>query len=75
MTIARTFAALILALFAFAAVAQPRDHNPLAAYGLYDDESQEYRLKRVAYDIQTAQEKILRAGLPPSLARRLAYGQ
>ena len=56
-------------------VGQPRDYNPLAAYGLYDDESQKYRLKRVAYDIQTAQEKILRAGLPPSLARRLSYGQ
>ena len=56
-------------------VGQPRDHNPLAAYGLYDDESQEYRLKRVVYDIQTAQEKILRAGLPPSLAHRLSYGQ
>jgi diadenosine tetraphosphatase ApaH/serine/threonine PP2A family protein phosphatase len=56
-------------------VGQPRDHNPLAAYGLYDDALGKYRLKRVAYDIETAQEKILRAGLPPSLARRLFYGQ
>lgn len=56
-------------------VGQPRDQDPLAAYGLYDDESREYRLKRVVYDIETAQEKILRAGLPPSLARRLSYGQ
>jgi len=56
-------------------VGQPRDHNPLAAYGLYDNQSQKYRLKRVVYDIQTAQEKILRAGLPSSLARRLSYGQ
>ena len=56
-------------------VGQPRDYNPLAAYGLYDDESQKYRLKRVAYDIQTVQEKILRAGLPPYLARRLSSGQ
>ncbi len=62
-------------LISSGSVGQPRDHNPMAAYGLYDDESQKYRLKRVAYDIQTAQEKILRAGLPPSLARRLAYGQ
>jgi predicted phosphodiesterase len=56
-------------------VGQPRDHNPMAAYGLYDDESKRYRLKRVAYDIRTAQEKIIRAGLPPFLARRLTYGQ
>jgi diadenosine tetraphosphatase ApaH/serine/threonine PP2A family protein phosphatase len=56
-------------------VGQPRDHNPLAAYGIYDDASAKYRLKRVAYDIETAQGKILRAGLPPSLARRLSCGQ
>jgi diadenosine tetraphosphatase ApaH/serine/threonine PP2A family protein phosphatase len=56
-------------------VGQPRDQNPLAAYGRYDDETREYRLKRVSYDIQTAQEKILRAGLPPSLAHRLSHGQ
>jgi predicted phosphodiesterase len=56
-------------------VGQPRDHNPTAAYGLYDSESKKYRLKRVAYDIQTAQEKIIRAGLPPFLARRLSHGQ
>ena len=56
-------------------VGQPRDHNPRAAYALYDDVLRKYRLKRVPYDIQTAQEKILRAGLPPSLAQRLAFGQ
>jgi predicted phosphodiesterase len=56
-------------------VGQPRDHSPLAAYGLYDDESKKYRLRRVSYDVQIAQEKIIRAGLPPLLARRLTYGQ
>jgi predicted phosphodiesterase len=56
-------------------VGQPRDHNPMAAYGIYDDEPGKYRLKRVAYDIQTAQDKIIRAGLPSFLARRLSYGQ
>jgi diadenosine tetraphosphatase ApaH/serine/threonine PP2A family protein phosphatase len=56
-------------------VGQPRDHDPRAAYGLYDDASRKYRLKRVPYDLQTAQEKIIRAGLPPYLARRLATGQ
>ncbi len=56
-------------------VGQPRDHNPRAAYALYDDIQRKYRLKRVPYDIQTAQEKILRAGLPSSLAERLEFGQ
>jgi diadenosine tetraphosphatase ApaH/serine/threonine PP2A family protein phosphatase len=56
-------------------VGQPRDHNPMAAYGIYDDESKKYRIKRVAYDIRTAQEKIIRAGLPPFLAHRLSLGQ
>lgn len=56
-------------------VGQPRDHNPRAAYALYDDIQQKYRLKRVPYDIQTAQEKILRAGFPSSLAERLEFGQ
>ena len=55
-------------------VGQPRDGNPDAAYGLYDEGERKFLLKRVPYDIPTAQEKIMRAGLPPSLARRLAEG-
>jgi diadenosine tetraphosphatase ApaH/serine/threonine PP2A family protein phosphatase len=55
-------------------VGQPRDRNPEAAYGLLDESSGEYRLKRVPYDVQSAQEKILRAGLPFFLADRLSRG-
>lgn len=55
-------------------IGQPRDRNPHAAYGLYDEAGRNYRLKRVPYDIQTAQQKIIRAGLPPSLAHRLSLG-
>lgn len=55
-------------------VGQPRDGNPQAAYGLYDEGERKFLLKRVPYDIATTQEKIIRAGLPPSLARRLAEG-
>jgi hypothetical protein len=29
----------------------------------------------VEYDIRTCQEKIIRAGLPPQLAERLAWGR
>ena len=55
-------------------VGQPRDGNPQAAYGLYDEGERKFLLKRVPYDIPTTQEKIIRAGLPTSLARRLAKG-
>jgi diadenosine tetraphosphatase ApaH/serine/threonine PP2A family protein phosphatase len=55
-------------------VGQPRDGNPQAAYGLYDEDERKFLLKRVPYDIPTAQQKIIRAGLPPALARRLAEG-
>ncbi|OGP97634.1 MAG: hypothetical protein A2Z51_00945 [Deltaproteobacteria bacterium RBG_19FT_COMBO_52_11] len=55
-------------------VGQPRDRNLRAAYGLYDEGSKKYLLKRVPYDVPTAQKKILKAGLPPFLAQRLALG-
>jgi diadenosine tetraphosphatase ApaH/serine/threonine PP2A family protein phosphatase len=55
-------------------VGQPRDSNPQAAYGLYDDVAKRYILKRVTYDIQAAQKKIIKAGLPSFLAQRLSKG-
>jgi diadenosine tetraphosphatase ApaH/serine/threonine PP2A family protein phosphatase len=55
-------------------VGQPRDGNPKAAYGLYDEAGKKYLLKRVPYDIQTVQKKIITAGLPRSLAQRLSEG-
>jgi diadenosine tetraphosphatase ApaH/serine/threonine PP2A family protein phosphatase len=55
-------------------VGQPRDRNPKAAYGVYEEAGKKYLLKRVDYDIQTAQKKIISAGLPPSLAQRLSEG-
>lgn len=54
---------------------QPRDGNPQAAYVIYDDDEAVIEIKRVAYDIARAQEKIIRAGLPEILARRLAAGK
>ena len=56
-------------------VGQPRDGTPLASYGLYNTETKEFRLIRVAYDIAAAQRKIRAAGLPPLLASRLALGR
>jgi diadenosine tetraphosphatase ApaH/serine/threonine PP2A family protein phosphatase len=55
-------------------VGQPRDGTPLASYGLYDTETNKFRLIRVAYDIAAAQRKIRAAGLPSFLASRLALG-
>jgi diadenosine tetraphosphatase ApaH/serine/threonine PP2A family protein phosphatase len=55
-------------------VGQPRDEDPRAAYALYDTETGDLAIQRVAYDIQTTQAKIRRAGLPDVLADRLALG-
>jgi len=55
-------------------VGQPRDGDPRASYGLYDRERQEVIIHKVEYNIAAAQQKILRAGLPPRLAERLAHG-
>jgi len=57
------------------AVGQPRDGNPKAAYVIYDTREQVVELRRLDYDIATAQKKILEAGLPERLAERLAYGR
>jgi diadenosine tetraphosphatase ApaH/serine/threonine PP2A family protein phosphatase len=56
-------------------IGQPRDENPLAAYGIYDSEKEIYQLVRVEYDIKKAQKKIIEAGLPPYLAKRLELGR
>jgi putative phosphoesterase len=55
-------------------VGQPRDRDNRATYCVFDTEKQEVYLKRVNYDIQAAQEKIIHTGLPSILAERLASG-
>ena len=56
-------------------IGQPRDGDPRAGYGVLDDEALEVRLYRVPYAVQKAQQKIIAAGLPASLASRLALGR
>jgi len=56
-------------------VGQPRDENPLASYGIYDSEKEIYQLIRVEYDIKKTQKKIIKAGLPTYLAKRLELGR
>lgn len=55
-------------------VGQPRDGDPRAAYALYDSDARLVTFRRAEYDIRTAQQKILRAGLPDLLALRLDAG-
>jgi diadenosine tetraphosphatase ApaH/serine/threonine PP2A family protein phosphatase len=57
------------------AVGQPRDGDPRAAYGIVDTDARLLTIFRVEYDIPEAQRKILAAGLPEVLARRLAVGR
>lgn len=56
-------------------VGQPRDGDPRAAYLIYALEQRLITYHRVEYDIGAAQRKIVDAGLPDVLARRLEYGQ
>jgi predicted phosphodiesterase len=56
-------------------VGQPRDGDSRAAYAIADLDKRLVTLYRVAYPIETAQRKILDAGLPPMLAYRLGMGR
>jgi diadenosine tetraphosphatase ApaH/serine/threonine PP2A family protein phosphatase len=56
-------------------IGQPRDGDPRAGYGVLDDEARELRLYRVPYAVEKAQQRIVAAGLPASLASRLAVGR
>lgn len=56
-------------------VGQPRDGDPRAACVILDTVRQIVEIRRVPYDIQVTQQKILRAGLPRVLANRLSEGQ
>ena len=56
-------------------VGQPRDGDFRSSYCIYDVGERLIINRRVGYDIKTAQEKILKAGLPEQLAHRLAEGK
>ena len=56
-------------------IGQPRDGDPRAGYGILDPDERELRLYRVPYAVEEAQRKIIAAGLPVSLANRLAVGR
>lgn len=56
-------------------VGQPRDGDWRASYAIYDVGNRTVTVRRLEYDLQTAQRKILDAGLPEMLANRLAIGK
>jgi diadenosine tetraphosphatase ApaH/serine/threonine PP2A family protein phosphatase len=55
-------------------VGQPRDGDWRAAFALYDDEQRIVEFHRVPYDVAAAQKRIVQAGLPDRLAKRLGSG-
>ena len=55
-------------------VGQPRDGDWRASYAIYDSKTSVVNIYRLDYDIKTTHHKIIAAGLPQSLATRLAEG-
>jgi predicted phosphodiesterase len=56
-------------------VGQPRDGDPRAAYAIVDATARHVELFRLMYPVEVTQRKIIDAGLPEVLARRLAAGR
>ena len=61
-------------IFNCGSIGQPRDGDPRASYLIYDSGRRVVEFHRAAYDIEKAAAKIIAAGLPESLALRLAKG-
>ena len=56
-------------------VGQPRDGDARAAFAIYAPDTLTLELRRIDYAIDAAQRRIIVAGLPASLANRLAVGR
>ncbi len=55
-------------------VGQPRDHDPRAAYTIFDTEEKTWAQQRVTYDVADVQERMSLAGLPVEYIQRLDLG-
>lgn len=55
-------------------VGQPRDRDPRASYAIYDDAQNTWDYRRVNYDIQSVQDRMIEAGLPERHIQRLTAG-
>jgi predicted phosphodiesterase len=56
-------------------VGQPRDNDSRLCCCVYDSSEMTVELVRLEYNVDQAQEKIRKAGLPEFLAQRLAHGE
>lgn len=56
-------------------VGQPRDGDPRASCAVIDTDRTRLAVRRIPYDVSTAQRKIRQAGLPEFLADRLSMGR
>ena len=61
-------------LISIGSCGQPRDYDPRACYGIWDDQAKMVEFHRVRYDAEKTARKILEAGLSPHFARRLLHG-
>lgn len=55
-------------------VGQPRDRDPRAAFAIFDDEHMTWDYRRVSYDIEEVQNRMLDLNLPERHILRLAVG-
>ena len=55
-------------------IGQPRDGDSRAAFAIFDTDSGAVEIRRVAYDVDRVQTRILETSLPRSAAERLAWG-
>lgn len=62
-------------LFNVGSVGQPRDGDWRASYAIFSPQENWVDLRRVSYNIDKAAAKILKAGLPESLSKRLFKGE
>ena len=69
-TVSLTFRAIVNP----GSVGQPRDRDPRAAYAIYDTESHAWNYRRIPYDIQAVQGRMVAAGLPERHIQRLTSG-
>ena len=56
-------------------VGQPRDGDWRASYAIFLPKEHRIELRRLDYDVEKAQQKIIDVGLPPRLATRLGEGR
>lgn len=56
-------------------IGQPRDGDWRAAFAILDEGRYQMEYYRTAYDLETTQKKMARAGLPQYLIQRLSFGR